>query len=1304
MSPKNKMLLTTTVALLAGLAWIEVFPQTSYGISRPQQQSRAVAAHVKHLPSPQSTRDSSAAETLALQNHSNAVLDENMTGLEQKSLWQALSEARREVRDIPEAWANRPENLGYDSYALHPKQQLTARFGAGVVQLVSSERTYTETDTKSPSTAWEAKMSLRSFAGAEVTAVAAPEKVTGSRVEYQRAAGLTEWYDNGTEAMEHGFTVTGRPGHLTASDEVVLEMRLDGLAAAARDAGGQSLIFMDGEREVLSYEKLLVFDASGKELPARIEPTEDGFLIAFHDAGATYPVTVDPLIVSQEKKFNRVDGAPNDRFGQSVSVSGDTVIVGAYLDDDGGTDSGSAYVFKRSGSTWTLQSKLTATDAAAGDQFGISVSISGETVIVGAHQDDDGGGNSGSAYVFTRSGSIWNQQAKLIASDDAAGDQFGVSVSLSGETVVIGANQDDSSRGSIYVFTRSGGSWNQQQKLIASDAAAGDQLGFSVSVSGDTVVAGAYQDDSSRGSVYVFTRSGSTWTQQRKLTASDAASGDWFGYSVAVSGDTVIVGAPRDDDGGNATGSTYVFTRGGSTWSQQQKLTAADRAEADQFGSSVSVSGDTLIVGAYANDESGESSGSVYVFARSGSIWNQQAKLTASDAAANDQFGWSVAVSGDTAVVGAYQDDNASGGSDSGSAYVFTRSGSTWSQQAKLTASDAAASDVFGWSVSVSGDTVAVGAYGDDDGGNDSGSAYVFIRSGSTWKQQAKLTAADAVAVDWFGHSVSVSGDTVVVGAHYNDEGGFNSGSAYVFIRSGSTWSQQAKLTASDSATNDVFGYSVSASGDTVLVGAYGDDDGGTDSGSAYVFMRSGSTWSQQAKLTASDDAAGDQFGFSVSVSRDTVVVGAYGDDVGGTDSGSAYVFARSGSRWSQQSKLIASDADFYDWFGFSVSVSGDTAVVGAHKNNDSGNAYVFRRSGNTWSQQAKLTASDEENNAQFGKSVAVSGDTVVVGADGDNSGNIPNSNIGSVYVFTRSGSTWPEQAKLNASDAEFEDALGYSVSVSGDTVVAGAYGDDDGGSDSGSVYVYRLAVPGVRKLLVADHLGNPLASGGTASQFEGQRVGTSRDYLFTVTNVGSLGLDLQSISLGGANASQFSLGVPAISNNPDLAQGEALSFTITFNPIGDSGTRSAVLLIVSNDPDIAYSASLSGLGFSSSQDGDNDGMSDWAEYDLRGFGFDWQATQNNLVSDYYENASSAGLVTLSQVGGLKAGTTLLDVNLSTNRAKFVIELKQSNDLVTPFAPIVANPARLSVDAQGRIVYEVDAPAGKHFYLMEVKP
>jgi len=379
----------------------------------------------------------------------------------------------------------------------------------------------------------------------------------------------------------------------------------------------------------------------------------------------------------EQDKLLASDGAEGNYFGISVSIDGDYAIIGAYLDDDNGDWSGSAYVFKRDGTTWAEEAKLLASDGAEYDCFGISVSIDGDYAIVGAYCDGDNGVLSGSAYVFTRSGTSWIEQAKLLASDGEWGDYFGVSVSIDGDYAIIGADCDGDngdSSGSAYVFTRSGTSWIEQDKLLASDGAADDWFGRFVSIDGDYAIVGAIGDDDngdSSGSAYVFTLSGTSWIEQDKLLASDGAADDYFGWSVSISGDYAIIGAYCDDDNGLDSGSAYVFKRDGTAWIEQAKLLASDGAAGDRFGVSVSIDGDYAIIGAFADDDSGDSSGSAYVFTRSGTSWIEQDKLLASDGAADDYFGWSVSISGDYAIVGACLDgDN---GEWSGSAYVFTK-------------------------------------------------------------------------------------------------------------------------------------------------------------------------------------------------------------------------------------------------------------------------------------------------------------------------------------------------------------------------------------------------------------------------------------------------------------------------------------------------------------------------------------------------------------------------------------------------------------------------------------------------------
>ena len=377
--------------------------------------------------------------------------------------------------------------------------------------------------------------------------------------------------------------------------------------------------------------------------------------------------------------------------------------------------------------------------------------------------------------------------------------------------------------------------------------------------------------------------------QQAKLTASDAAAGDRFGASISISGNTVIVGAFLDDLGVDA-GSAYAFERSGSTWTQKQKLTAGDAFDGDEYGTSVDVSEDHAAVGSPKDDDAGASSGSAYMYLRTGSTWGDVQKITAGDAAAGDKFGTSVAIDGDTAVVGAPFNENAE--TDSGAAYVFVLGETSWSQEAKLTPGDGASNDQFGTSVAIDGNTVVVGADQDDDNGASSGSAYVFVRSGTTWSQQAKLTASDGAANDLFASSVAISGDTAVAASAGHDTPATGAGAVYVFVRSGTTWSQQQKLTASDAGVNDFLGTSIGISGDTLAVGATGDNTNGTAAGAAYLFGRSGTTWTQSQKLLPSDGAASDFFGGSIAIDANRVAVGASRDDDTATDSGSAYVFA----------------------------------------------------------------------------------------------------------------------------------------------------------------------------------------------------------------------------------------------------------------------------------------------------------------------------------------------------------------------------------------------------------------------------
>jgi hypothetical protein len=359
------------------------------------------------------------------------------------------------------------------------------------------------------------------------------------------------------------------------------------------------------------------------------------------------------------------DAAFGDQFGRSVAIDGDYAIVGAYANDEGSFDGGSAYIFRRTGTnTWDTGTKILASDGGDFDQLGISVAISGDYAIAGAWLNDEGGTIAGSAYIFHRTGTnTWDVGTKILASDAAAYDQFGGSVGISGDYAIVGAPPG----GSAYIFRRTGtNTWDAGTKISASGA-----FGTGVGISGDYAIVGAPWGDSA----YIFRRTGTnTWDAGTTISASDAAGGDNFGISVAIDGDYAIVGANGDDDGGSASGSAYIFRRTGTNaWDAGTKIVASDAASGDQFGTSVAIDGDYAIVRASYNDDGGTSSGSAYIFRRTGTnTWNTGTKILASDAAASDQFGWSVGISGDYAIVGA--PFNSDGGSSSGSAYTFVNS------------------------------------------------------------------------------------------------------------------------------------------------------------------------------------------------------------------------------------------------------------------------------------------------------------------------------------------------------------------------------------------------------------------------------------------------------------------------------------------------------------------------------------------------------------------------------------------------------------------------------------------------------
>lgn len=392
---------------------------------------------------------------------------------------------------------------------------------------------------------------------------------------------------------------------------------------------------------------------------------------------------------------------------------------------------------------------------------------------------------AGARYPVVVDPRMYAELATLRASDGTTNDTYGIVVAQSGDTVLIASPNKNLSRGMVYVYLRSGLQWREQAKLTAMDAATLDNFGSSIAIDGNTAIIGAPQKNRQRGNAYIFLRSGTKWTQQAKLSASDGATGDYFGSAVGIKGDTALVGISTVD-----RNTAYVYVRTGTMWSEQAKLIPADAKGGEQFGAAVALDVDTALIGAPGRLVGTNTlPGHAHVFARAGTVWTEQGKLEVADTTPDDKFGFAVALSGDTAVVGAYR-RTVGNNVGQGEAFVYVRSGDTWTEQARLHSSDGIAGDRFGISVALGTDIAVIGADNvvlndktpDDDIGQ--GAAYVFSRSSGSWSEFTRLTAAAGVSDDSFGRAVSIgsSGNPIVVGAYYRTQNNNPlQGEAYVF-------------------------------------------------------------------------------------------------------------------------------------------------------------------------------------------------------------------------------------------------------------------------------------------------------------------------------------------------------------------------------------------------------------------------------------------------------------------------------------------------------------------------------------------
>jgi hypothetical protein len=823
----------------------------------------------------------------------------------------------------------------------------------------------------------------------------------------------------------------------------------------------------------------------------------------------------------------------NDQFGNAVAIDGNYAVVAASLEDHdalGGNkleDAGSVWLFyKNLAGNWIQLKKLVAPDRSYKDRFGISVAISGNTIVVGS----DNSGQKGAAYIYSRHAGYmenWGFVKKIVPPIQVSGTQFGISVAISGNTIVVGANQESNNANESDPLWLAGAAY-----LFQKDFGGEDNWGF-----------------------------------DKKIVATDRHEGARFGSSISLSNGLLAVGAPSeewDTEGANKlsfAGAVYLFDKnqgGAGNWGQVKKLVAADRGISDRFGSTVAISDSLLVVGVpYDGDDANGLNplllaGSAYLFGKNAGgpgMWGQIKKIVAPNRAANDNFGYSVAQNGLTVAVGALYADDATAGTpiiDCGVMYIFSKDqdgANQWGLVKMALDPQREYADRFGTAIAMSGSTILVSAIQenqDPNGGNlviNAGSAFILEQNTGgpdQWGDQQKITLKDYVPDQNFGSSIAMDGDYTVIGCvnDFSDAGGQNhakdAGAVWIFKNINGQWTPIKKLIAPYRNDYDRFGYSVAINGSTIAVGAPEQklDGSGANpvfqAGAAYIFSKdAGGTenWGIVRKLVVNDRKYGDYFGSSVAISGGNLVVGAYGEDedANGANTietaGAAYLFSKDAggaNNWGLVKKIAPADRAYEDLFGDAAAMEGNYMIIGAsasdHYNINAGAAYLYGKDQggvNNWGLIKKLVAPLGAVNDRFATSMGISGTNIVIGVrndDEDAGESNYKMNAGSAYIFGKDvggANNWGIVKKITATDRGQLAFFGRSVAISGNIIVAGAVGESKNASgtnplyDAGSAYIYEKDLGGinnwgfVKKIVASDRavndvFGNPVAISGS--------------------------------------------------------------------------------------------------------------------------------------------------------------------------------------------------------------------------------
>lgn len=720
----------------------------------------------------------------------------------------------------------------------------------------------------------------------------------------------------------------------------------------------------------------------------------------------------------------------NASCGAHVAIDRDTMVFGCPLmTTPRGDDSGAAFIHSRhqgGQNNWGLTKEIWASNTQLSDVFGTSVDVHQDRVIVGATSAKNNSVRSGVAYIFERhQGGVdnWGQIAALGSPDSTDQDEFGYDVAIEDHWAVVGAPVANTFFGAAYLYRKDKNglnAWGFERRIDSVTPSTLAAFGAGVKISGETIIVASPLSNASgnqTGSVNVFALNkdgADNWGTIKQIVASNPVTGAAYGFGSDVSDDSIVVGSPFRTDGGRA----YIHARnqgGADGWGQADLFPTPDVANGDKAGTSVVLQDNLLIVTSTEDDDNGNNSGSAYLFDLEGNAWPNEAKTSALDIAAADKQGSSVANWGLNMAVGVPDKDDV--GTNSGAVYLYnqnTGGASSWGQLKKIIASIPATNQRFGASVSMYNSFLAVGAPGDS---TDRGAVYIFERNyfgADNWGERKRIVAPGGSSNDLFGQAVSVYGDWLVVGAPNQGTRGNGAGAVYVFHKDQGgldNWGHVKTVYGNDTNGADAFGTAVSLNHNTLAVGAPGTNEKGTDSGAVYLFERVQggiNNWGQRSKRTASDGAAGDKLGQSVSLYDTVVLVGAPFHDSPSMDAGAAYLFERDQSglnAWGEVKKLVAPSPQSGARFGEALTMRSNNALIGAPRydlanTTDNGAVFSFSRNVggvNGWGYDFTLRANDANANDQFGSALSIYNNTLIAGAPQDDG--VAN-NAGAAYVL----------------------------------------------------------------------------------------------------------------------------------------------------------------------------------------------------------------------------------------------------------------------------------------------------------------